>query len=249
MPVTKSKPRSCAILKRGLPQAVLKNYISLTRPILYFNLIVLLLAAHGPVAFAQTTVSAAPPGKTIFRDSDGNLVNNDEFVDIRTANFHIKDQTLVRTLDDGMVEFRLQKIPQEGAAAPDFSAKLIDGTLLNHSDLKGKVVVLNFWFIACAACREETPRLNAFSAKFRNDPNIEFVAMTADPRSSVKKYLTSHHFAYKMTADAGAALKMFVVGGYPKNIVIGKDGKIAYWRSTIVAWDKFESVVRAELAK
>jgi hypothetical protein len=42
---------------------------------------------------------------------------------------------------------------------------------------------------------------------------------------------------------------MFVVGGYPKNIVIGRDGKIVYWRSTITAWDKFESVVRAELEK
>ena len=44
-------------------------------------------------------------------------------------------------------------------------------------------------------------------------------------------------------------MKSFVFSGYPKNIVIGRDGKIAYWRSTIQAWDKFESVVRAELAK
>ena len=50
-------------------------------------------------------------------------------------------------------------------------------------------------------------------------------------------------------ADGKPALSRFVVGGYPKNVVIAKDGRIVYWRSTVAAWDKFESVVRAELAK
>ena len=44
-------------------------------------------------------------------------------------------------------------------------------------------------------------------------------------------------------------MAQFVFSGYPKNIVISKKGEIVYWRSTVYAWEKFESVVRAELAK
>lgn len=188
-------------------------------------------------------------GKTIFRDSDGNLISNNEFVDIRMANFHIPDRTIVRTLEDGTIEFRLQKIPQEGALAPDFTARFVDGTPIRFSELRGKVVVINFWFIGCPSCRRETPKLNAFAAKFANEPNVEFIALTYNTASAVKKYTSGYPFAYKLIGDAKPIVSSFVVGGYPKNIVIGKDGRIVYWRSNIHAWDKFESVVRAELAK
>ena len=194
-----------------------------------------------------TKASKVP--STIFRDSDGNLISNNEFVDIRMANFHVKDQTLVTTLEDGTIEFRLQKVPQEGAQAPLFSGKTVDGKPLAFKPLLGNVVVLNFWFIGCPACRAEAPKLNEFAGKFTGRDDIQFIAMTADPAGEVRKYLRSNRFDYTMITDAQNALNMFDFSGYPKNIVIGRDGKIVYWRSTIAAWDKFESVVRAELAK
>jgi hypothetical protein len=44
-------------------------------------------------------------------------------------------------------------------------------------------------------------------------------------------------------------VKLFDFNGYPKNIIIGRDGKIIYWRTTVRAWDKFESVIKAELER
>lgn len=198
---------------------------------------------------AQPAKAAEPRPKTIFLDSDGNLISNNEFVDIRMANFHIPDRTLMRTLEDGTVEFRLQKVPQEGAAAPAFTSRLLNGKLLDSADLSGKVVVLNFWFVGCPSCRHEIPQLNAFARKFAGDPNIEFIAVTYDTPAAVKKYTAEIPFDYKLAVNAKSVLSSFVVGGYPKNIVIGRDGRIVYWRSTIHAWEKFEAIVRAELAK
>jgi thiol-disulfide isomerase/thioredoxin len=206
-------------------------------------------AQIAPEADGTKASDSIKPPKTIFRDSDGNLISNNEFVDIRMANFHLPDRTLMRTLEDGTVEFRLQKVPQEGAAAPNFSARSLDGAVLNLGHMRGKVVVLNFWFIGCPPCKAEMPLLNSFAAKFAADPNVVFIALTNDPASSVRKYLVENRFDYKIITDAQPILASFVVGGYPKNIVIGKDGSIIYWRSNIHAWDKFESVVRAELAK
>ncbi len=199
-------------------------------------------------ALAQAKV-APPAGKTILRDSDGNIITNNEFVDIRMANFHYPDATRMKTLNDGTVEFRLQKVPQEGMNLPDFSARMIDGRPLATSDLRGKVVVLNFWFIGCPVCFEEMPKLNALAAKFAGNENVAFVAMTADPAGSVKKFLAREKFDYQMIGDAKPALKMFGFSGYPKNIVISKEGKMVYWRSPVKAWEKFESVIQAELNK
>jgi hypothetical protein len=52
-----------------------------------------------------------------------------------------------------------------------------------------------------------------------------------------------------MVGSARVILNLFNFVGYPRNIVIGKDGKIAYWRTTVRAWDKFDSVIQTELAK
>ena len=216
------------------------------RKVTVFVLMAVGIFAISPSALSQERPT---PPKTIFRDSDGNLVSNNEFVDIRMANFHIRDQTIVRTLEDGTIEFQLQKIPQEGMEVGEIRALDITGRPVNFSEYRGKVVVLNFWFIGCAVCRGEIPKLNDFATKFADEPSIAFMAITTDPRDEVKKFVDKNRFNYRQIADGKNALAKFVVGGYPKNIVIGKDGRIAYWRSTVAAWDKFESVVRAELAK
>ena len=207
--------------------------------------VTILIASLAPGAFAQ---SKAVP-KTLFYDSDGNEISNNEFVDIRMANPNYPDRTVVKTLEDGTVIFHLQKVPQEGAAAPVFSVRTLDGKTLTSNDLKGKVVILSFWFIGCPACIGMEPKLNAFKAKFSDRDDVVFLAMTRDPGKDVKNYLARQKFDYTHVADAKNAMEPFVFRVYPKNIVIDRTGRIVYWRSTIKAWDKFESVVRSELAK
>lgn len=190
-----------------------------------------------------------PVSKTIFRDSNGSLISNNEFVDIRMANPHYPDATIVKTLDDGTIEFRLQKIPQEGMRAPDFRFTTVDGKTISAADLRGKVVVLNFWFIGCHVCRAIKPDLNKFKSKFDGRDDIVFISATADPPGQVAKFAKTEPLDYIQTAGAGTELKKFSFSGYPRNVVLSKTGEIVYWRTTVKAWDKFESVVRAELAK
>src|SRR5687768_6958612 len=90
--------------------------------IVFIAAIILFVAAFA--AYGQTKPAV---GKTLFYDSDGHLISNNEFVDIRMSNFHIKDSTLTRILPDGSVEFRLQKVPQEGMRMPEFTVQTLDG--------------------------------------------------------------------------------------------------------------------------
>ncbi len=206
--------------------------------------IAVVMIFSAPLAMAQ----AKPSAREIFRDSDGNFVSNNEFVDIRMANSNYPDATIIRILDDGVKEFRLQKIPQEGMSAPSFAVRTLDGQNISLAELRGKVVVLSFWFIGCPACRAMEPSLNEFKSRFASN-EVVFLAMTTDPKDQLEKYLKKERFDYAQAFDARAAMSNFAFRGFPKNIVIDKQGKIVYWRSTVRAWDKFESVVRAELAK
>ncbi len=196
--------------------------------------------------FAQSNGNTPPP-HTRFLDSDGREITNNEFVDIRMANFHLPDRTLMKTLDDGTVEFRLQKVPQEGMQLPEFTVTTIDGQTLSTAELKGKVVVLNFWFIGCPVCLAHKPQLNELRAKFAGNGDVVFLAMTADKASDVKKFVGKEQFDYLQAANAKTAMDKFGFTGYPKNIVVSRTGEVVYWRSTIKAWEKFETVIRAEI--
>jgi len=205
----------------------------------------LLLITGVGTAFGQ----AKPTSKFVYYDSDGNQVSNNEFVDIRVANYHYPDRTIMKTLEDGTVEFRLQKIPQEGMAAPSFSVRTLDGRSIGPAEMRGKVVVLSFWFIGCQVCHAIKPQLNKLKARFSGRDDVMFLAMAPDPHGEVEKYLKKEQFDYIQAADAKPTMTQFVFSGFPKNIVIDRTGKIVYWRSNVRAWDKFESVIRGELAK
>ncbi len=215
---------------------------------LYFGSLAIMLVA-ATTALSQPAVQPTPVVKNLFFDSDGKQISNNEFVDIRMANFHLPDQTLMKTLEDGTVEFRLQKVAQEGMALPEMSITTIDGDVINAADLKGKVVVLNFWFIGCPVCLNHKPHLNELRANFAGNEDVVFLAMTDDAASAVKKFVEKEKFDYLHAANAGTAMKKFGFTGFPKNIVISRTGEVVYWRSTVRAWDKFESVIRGEIAK
>ncbi|MBX3244029.1 MAG: TlpA family protein disulfide reductase [Acidobacteria bacterium] len=214
--------------------------------------VVLLLSASAiaqPANGTQTSAAKPQTPKIVYLDPDGNEISNNEFVDMRMANPNYPDRTLQRIRPDGTIEFRLQKIGQEGMRVQDFTVRTVDGKKISYEQLRGKVVVLNFWFIGCPICRAMTPSLNDFAGKYKGNDDVVFLAMTGDPAANVKKYLADNRSDYLQATDAGDVLKNFAVSGYPKNVVISRTGEVVYWRTTIKAWDKFASVVQAELDK
>lgn len=211
------------------------------------GIISVLVGALASVTFGQPAEKHPP--KTILLNADGNRLTDNEFVDLRLANPSDKDPATKTILEDGTIEFRLAKVQQEGTAAPLFSAPTIDGKFIDADDLKGKVVVLNFWFIGCPGCMEELPKLNALAKRWEANKDVIFVAIAPNTPQELRQFRSREGFEYQMVGQARSVINLFAFSGFPRNIVIGRDGKIVYWRSTVRAWEKFESVVRTELAK
>ena len=205
------------------------------------------------VLFAALPVIAQPEPnrpKEIFRDANGNLITNNEFVDLRLANStDAKDPATRTVLEDGTIEFRVINPRQEGTFVPKFDIPDIDAKWVNTEELKGKVIVLNFWFIGCVGCMDEIPKLSALADKFDGNDDVVFLAIANNTPQQLRAYLRANKFNYRHIGQGLALVKLFEFSGYPKNIVVGRDGKIVYWRSGIHAWDKFESVIRGELER
>ena len=115
---------------------------------------------------------------------------------------------------------------EKESIAPNFIAKNLNGKLIDLNSLKGKVVLLNFWFINCAPCRTEMPDLNELKKEYANNKDVVFIAITFDKEAAVKKFLQKTTFDFQIIADAIPIIEEYMVEAFPTSIVIGKDGKV-----------------------
>jgi peroxiredoxin len=113
--------------------------------------------------------------------------------------------------------------------APDVTFISLDGEKISTHDLRGKVVMVNFWATSCATCVKEMPAMVDTYNKFK-DQGLQFVAvaMSYDRPDYVLNYTQTRKLPFKVALDSGGDLaKQFGdVAMTPTTFVIGKDGEI-----------------------
>ena len=114
-------------------------------------------------------------------------------------------------------------------AAPNFTLKDSTGNPLKLADLKGKVVLLNFWATWCGPCRTEIPMLIELEQKFRDRGfAVVGVAMDDDGWSAVKPYMERSKINYRMVlGDAMLTEHYGGVDSIPQTFVIDREGRIS----------------------
>lgn len=113
----------------------------------------------------------------------------------------------------------------KGEPALDFLATDLNGKSYKLSDLKGKVVVLNFWFTKCGPCVAEMPALNELVNLYKNK-DVVFLAITFNKKEIVTQFLENQPFNYTILANANDVTNIYGVQSYPTNIIINKTGEI-----------------------
>jgi peroxiredoxin len=116
-----------------------------------------------------------------------------------------------------------------GNAAPDVTFTRLDGQRVALKDLRGKVVMVNFWATSCTTCVGEMPQMVETYNKFK-DRGLDFVAiaMSYDPPNYVLNYTETRKLPFQVALDPQDTLARAFgdVKLTPTTFVIGKDGNI-----------------------
>ena len=133
------------------------------------------------------------------------------------------------------------KAPKVGDVAPDFQMTLIDGTKVSLSDLRGKVVVLNFWATWCVPCRAELPTLDSYY-EIQQKAGLRVFAVTTEdslPLFQLKKLFAVMHI------PAVRKLKgpYEIMKGVPTNYIIDRSGHVRYAKAAAFDLDALNRIL------
>jgi peroxiredoxin len=115
------------------------------------------------------------------------------------------------------------------APAPNFSYTLLNGSQARSEQMRGKVLLVNFWATTCTVCVQEMPRIVATQQRFQGRGYETLaVAMRYDPPARVSEFATRRALPFGVVIDnTGAIAQAFGdVPGTPTTFLIDKKGSI-----------------------
>jgi cytochrome c biogenesis protein CcmG/thiol:disulfide interchange protein DsbE len=117
------------------------------------------------------------------------------------------------------------RIDVEPRPASDFNLELLDGGALTLSDLRGKVVLVDFWASWCPPCRQEAQTLAQIYQEYADQP-VEFVGVDIwDRREDALEYINEYDVPYPNGIDEeGNILINYGVTGIPEKFLIDQNG-------------------------
>jgi len=118
--------------------------------------------------------------------------------------------------------------------APDFRLKDLNGNVIKLSDLRGRVVVLDFWSTWSATCKAAFAHLQKVAERYRDYRTVAFLAINTSESavgaardSLVKKFIDEGKFTFQVAFDEGSVVaQQYGIEGIPTRLVIDKNGKI-----------------------
>ncbi|MDD2580595.1 MAG: TlpA disulfide reductase family protein [Desulfuromonadaceae bacterium] len=133
----------------------------------------------------------------------------------------------------------------ENSPAPDVSVvSLANGSTLKLSDLKGKVVLLNFWATWCPPCRKEIPSMMKLNSLMAGKP-FQMVAISIDEggKPAIESFFKESGYSLPAYIDeSGASAKSYGITGVPESFIIDKNGVLVKKVIGGFAWDSPEAV-------
>ncbi|MES2266502.1 MAG: TlpA disulfide reductase family protein [Bacteroidota bacterium] len=113
-----------------------------------------------------------------------------------------------------------------GTTAPDWTLYDVNGKKVSLSQLKGKVVLLDFYFIGCSGCMASINPLNAIYEKYKNKDLIIASLTERDSKKAVIDFEKRYGIKYTGYINAADVVKSYHVTSFPTFYFIDKDGKV-----------------------
>jgi peroxiredoxin len=119
-------------------------------------------------------------------------------------------------------------IVKEGAQAPDFTVEMFDGTKVTLSELKGKVVLVNFWATWCPPCRNELARVEKeIIERFKGQEFVFLPISRGESKEKVAEFRNKMGYTFPMGLDTTQAIfKKYATNYIPRNFLVDREGKV-----------------------
>ena len=151
---------------------------------------------------------------------------------------------------DEAAEAAAATLAGEGAEAPDFTVEMIDGSKVTLSELRGKVVLLNFWATWCPPCREELSNVQQqVIDRFAGEEFVFLPISRDEERAAVEAFRAKTGYAFPMGLDTDETIyKRYATRFIPRNFLIDRTGRVV---KATVGYDdeEFAELLRAAAAE
>jgi len=125
--------------------------------------------------------------------------------------------------------------PQVGHPGPDFTLRSLNGSIVRLSDLRHRVVLLNFWATWCKACKSEMPMLAEWYRRFKGRGFVVLGVDQQESRTDVAAFAGKLHIPYPILIDRSGDLSArYDVAGLPTSLVIDQHGRVTAVRPGIL---------------
>lgn len=137
-----------------------------------------------------------------------------------------------------------EAVVKEKSPAPGVIVNSLKNVPLKLSDLKGKVVLLNFWATWCPPCREEIPAMMKLNSAMAGKP-FQMVAISVDEGGvpAIESFFKESGLSLPAYTDPdGKATKSYGITGVPESFIIDKNGILVKKVIGPLAWDSAETI-------
>jgi len=125
----------------------------------------------------------------------------------------------------------------------DFTLSDLQGNPWHLRDLRGKVVLVNFWATWCPPCRKEMPDLQALYDKYK-DQGFVVVSISDEQAAKVQPFITERKITYPVLLDPGRKVNdLFQVEGIPKSFVYDRAGKLVAQSIDMRTRNQFQAMI------
>lgn len=116
----------------------------------------------------------------------------------------------------------------------------LKGKKVSLHDLRGKVVILDFWATWCGPCKKSFPAMALTQKKFKDDPDVKFLFIhtwetAAEPQKDAQSYIEDQHYDFEVLMDTkdpvtrkNKVVESYGVTGIPAKFIIDRDGHIRF---------------------
>ena len=118
-------------------------------------------------------------------------------------------------------------LPEKGFIAPDFTLQTLDGKMVTLSDLRGQVVLVNFWATWCPPCRAEMPAMQQAYDQYRTDGFVVLAVNMLEGDAQVTDFVYQTGLTFPVLVDKGGGVsERYQVKSIPTTYFVDREGVI-----------------------